>query len=647
MVPIHPRFRIQSGSRSARATSRVGVAVLLALVLTLLTPRPGSAHIVKETPWHPVPAAYLRGLFLANLGPAIRWDRIDDEWSQPAEGEGYDGLSPLDMLEEADVDAEPIRAAIRDEDRQALYAASTAAVSRYARHFLAEATAKLDRPGAANADVQRARQITRAFEDPFIAAVDPRAAQDLGRAWLTLSNSVGHSGVMGIGRLDARPEPFAQAKGTVETYLRSNYEVSAFETRRLLAPLPERSPTRDLEAEAPFWLPPGTKFNDQDPLPLLVLNFESRGIHEADLPLIAYGDMLFDSPQIFGDPGKSLGITCSKCHNRSDINRDLFIPGVSHKPGSIDVDGAFFNSAFNDIRDDPIDIPSLRGLRFTGPYGRDGRFASLREFTRNVIVNEFGGEEPTPFMLDALVSYMLEFDWLENSMLEPDGRLNDAAPKAALRGEVLFNTPFEGMGDRACSTCHIPSANFLDRLPHDIGSAERSSPLARDSFFDTPTLINVAQTAPYFHDGSLDTLADVVTWFDEQFALELTQAQRADLTAYLETIGAADTPWEIFDDENTRFALDWSELSTFLTTLDVLIEERDQFHALLLLDTVAPDLRLDASGATDATVLPRVFEIADALDGIRARIEAEEWVVAEEQNERYQELAETYGESFR
>ena len=109
-----------------------------------------------------------------------------------------------------------------------------------------------------------------------------------------------------------------------------------------------------------------------------MLNFEELGIDETDLPLIAYGDMLFDSPEIFGDPARSLGLGLLVLPQpQSDINRDFFIPGTAHhRAGQIDVDGQFFNPLFNDRRDDPVDIPSLRGLRFTGPYGRDGRFGS-------------------------------------------------------------------------------------------------------------------------------------------------------------------------------------------------------------------------------------------------------------------------------
>jgi cytochrome c peroxidase len=368
---------------------------------------------------------------------------------------------------------------------------------------------------------------------------------------------------------------------------------------------------------------------DQDPLPRLVLNFEEQGIDETDLPLVAYGDMLFDSAQIFGNPAQGLGVACSTCHNRSDVNQRLFIPGASHQPGAIDVDGAFFNPIFNDRRDDPIDIPSLRGLRFTGPYGRDGRFASLRDFTRNVIVNEFGGDEPTPFMLDALLAYMLEFDFLPNSMLTPDGQLTEAAPEAAQRGEAIFNTPFAALGDRSCASCHVPDTNFLDRQAHDIGSVASAYDGARTGAMDTPTLLGTAYTAPYFHDGSLPTLAAVVDWFDESKALGLTAAERADLTAYLETVGAADEPYEAFDAENTAFRLAFSELTTFASTLNTLLPQRDAEHILLLTDTVAADLSADASTMSNLAARPEVYALAERLAEVGAAVRGEDWVAAE------------------
>lgn len=621
----------------------------LFLLLAALVPFSSQAHIVPEEPWHPAPAAYLRGLFYANLKP-INWALIDKEYKTVSEPEFigsissvYQAFAVASTLDGTD-HAAAIQTAINTQDRAALYFASTRAISQLTRYYLNEAETKLEKAGAANENVQQAQRIYRAFQN-FISQTDPEANKRLGLAWLDLASSVGHAGISGIGGRSADTAKFSAARQVIESYLIDNFETDEYNVPAKLAPIPATKMTAPIPI-AP-WLPPGTNLNDQNPLPLLALNFEERGFEETDLPLVAYGDMLFDSPVIFGEPAQGMGITCSMCHNRSDINQDFFIPGVSHQRGAADVDGGFFNPIFNDQRSDSLDIPSLRGIRFTGPYGRDGRFGSLRDFTRNVIVNEFAGKEPTPFMLDALVAYMLEFDWQPNSLLNKDGTLNENAPEAALRGEILFNTSFDGMGRRSCSTCHIASANFIDRLSHDIGSGNPASEFARDSAFDTPTLINVAQTAPYMHDGSLATLADVVVWFDETFALGLSAQDKADLTAYLEAVGGADNPWELFDEENTRFALDWAELSTFLSTLDTLIPAQDGFHAILLLDTVAPDLRLDASAAIDRYVIPQAYEIADKLDEIKVAIEAEEWDLAATLNEEYKALAEAYGPSFK
>jgi cytochrome c peroxidase len=373
-----------------------------------------------------------------------------------------------------------------------------------------------------------------------------------------------------------------------------------------------------------------------------VLNFEEQGIDERDLFLVAFGDMLFDSPEIFGEPAKTLGLACSTCHNRSDINQRLFIPGITPKPGVIDVDGAFFNARFNDHRPDAIDIPSLRGIRFTAPYGRDGRIASLRDFTRNVIVNEFAGEEPSPLMLDALVGYILEFDFLPAPHLNRDGTLNEQASAAAGRGEALFNKPFAQMAGRSCASCHIPDSFFTDNRAHNIRSGGESYAGALDGAYDTPTLLNIVHTAPYFHDGSLESLEDVVAWFDDSFALGLSEEERADLVAYLEAVGTGEDPYEQFDAENTPFRLMADELSTFLSTLNTLIPARDGAGADLLLRTVASDLAADASVMTNRAAIERVHEMVGRLEELRAAIAAGRWAEAEASWAAYQDLEREY-----
>lgn len=629
---------------------RLALALLLTVTAaTVLFPSRAVPHIVVEEPWHPVASAYLRGLFYANLEP-VDWQLIAHEYEivdDPdfAISSVYEGLAGAEALAGVDHSAS-IRAAIGAQDAAQLYRSSTRALSQLTRHYITQAGLQLDELGDGLEQVRQAQRIYRVF-DRFVRATDPQAYSRLGRAWLELSTSAGPRAVIQRTSPEQRRSMLDEASTVIAQYLIANYEQDSVEAGARFEPLPATMVASGKHYEVPYWLPPGSDLNDQDPLPLLRLNFEALGIDETDLFLAAYGDMLFDSPEIFGDPARSLGIACSTCHNRSDINQRFFIPGISHQAGAADVDGEFFNPRFNDRRSDSLDIPSLRGIRFTAPYGRDGRFAGLRDFTRNVVVNEFAGAEPTPLMLDALVAYMFEFDWLPAPYLATDGTLNDHASAAARRGEQVFTRSFAGMGDRACSSCHIPGANFIDGLRHDIETSPRTEPGAVDNFFDTPTLINVSQTAPYMHDGSLASLGAVIDWFDMQFDLGLSADERADLTAYVETVGAADPAYEIFDEENTRFLLDWGELSTFLSTLDTLIPARDAEHADLLLRTVSKDLRVDAGGLVDLSQTGMVWELAAILDEISAAIAAADWRQAAALWDAYKALEAQYGPLFR
>ena len=162
---------------------------------------------------------------------------------------------------------------------------------------------------------------------------------------------------------------------------------------------------------------------------------------------------------------------------------------------------------------------------------RNGRFSALREFVRNVIVNEFNGPEPDPTLVDGLVLYMNEFDFLPNPVLKSNGLLNADAPDAAQRGEEIFHRRFRQMGDKSCATCHVPSANFIDHKQHDIGTVKGNEEHSKDRTLDTPTLLSVKYSAPYFHDGSQPTLRAVNEWFNNTFELGLSAEELNDLTA--------------------------------------------------------------------------------------------------------------------
>src|SRR5262245_53614815 len=158
--------------------------------------------------------------------------------------------------------------------------------------------------------------------------------------------------------------------------------------------------------------------------------------------MVALGNTAFSAPGILGPRAQAVGLSCNTCHINADINARFFIPGMSSRPGNIDTTGPHFNPRADNGVFDPVDIPSLRGIRFTAPYGRDGRTASLREFARNVIVGEFDGPEPSPLLLDALVAYMNEFEFIPNPQLAVDGALTPRASAAARRGEAVFRRNF-------------------------------------------------------------------------------------------------------------------------------------------------------------------------------------------------------------
>lgn len=595
------------------------MASFVALCLTLTSAPIAEADVASREKWHPLAAAHLYAVFAVAIEP-IDWDGIAERYATVPPKFPHAGTEPVYAVLErlaGFAGRDPglaIRAAIRARDVVRLQDSIARASSIAVRERLDRARRKQDRPRAALNDALLAQSIYRAFGESLRRS-DPKAYRRFGLTWLELTTALSGGSVRAGAAIDRlaidlrvafeRGDPPVMPRGTV-------------------------------------WLPPDGTLVEQSPLPRLVLNFEERGIDEKRLFLVSYGDMLFDSPLIFGGPARALSLTCSACHNRGDVNNALYIPGLSRHHGGIDVDGGFFNPPGNDHRFDPVDTPSLRGIRFTAPYGRDGRIASLREFTRAVIVGEFAGPEPSPMMLDALVAYMNEFDFLPNPMLYRDGRLNAKASEAADRGEAIFNRPYPLMAGRSCAGCHIPDGNFVDGRRHDIGSAEPSSTHARDTAFDTPTLFGIKYSAPYFHDGSLPDLAAVVDWFNRRYAMALDKAEAADLVAYLEAVGTGEEPYEKFDAVNTRFKLAFDEASTFLSTLDRLIPARDRQHTLLLLGTVETDIRADAAGMNNTGSRGRVDDLVGRIEAMTGAVRANDWKKAERLWAAYKETEARY-----
>jgi cytochrome c peroxidase len=322
-------------------------------------------------------------------------------------------------------------------------------------------------------------------------------------------------------------------------------------------------------------LPPKTELNE-DALskPREVFRSEIAG---GKSYMINLGNLAFSSPGILGGVARQASVSCGTCHVNGAGNAKFFMPKMSTRPGNFDTTGPLFNPNANNFVLDPVTIPSLRGARYLAPYGHDGRMASLHDFVHNVIVNEFVGPQPSPVIVDAIVAYIQDIDFLPNPSLGPGGRLIGNINEAERRGEALFRKPFPHDPDLSCAGCHVPSGAFVDHQQHDVGSG---------GLFKTPTLRNADFNAPYFHDGRFDNYGQVVGHFDRVFDLGLSAQDRQDLVAYLTAVGDGMLPYE-----HDGAGASLKEINGFITVLAVAIPAGDKDVVSLAVDTIGNELR--------------------------------------------------------
>ena len=212
------------------------------------------------------------------------------------------------------------------------------------------------------------------------------------------------------------------------------------------------------------------------------------------------------------------------------------------------------------------------------------QFLSGQDFyfgINDVVSNDY----KTGALFDPVV-FKLYDSW---SSAQTDGLANGdqysvvAARHSVARGEALFNgkqitiTGVKGLNDDlnapmlkgTCTTCHdTPSSgNHSIPAPLDIGltDASRRTPdlplyTLRNKVtgeplqttdpgralitgkwkdigrFKGPILRGLAARSPYFHNGSAAELSDVVDFYNTRFGIGLTDAEKADLVAFLRTL---------------------------------------------------------------------------------------------------------------
>lgn len=162
-----------------------------------------------------------------------------------------------------------------------------------------------------------------------------------------------------------------------------------------------------------------------------------------------------------------------------------------------------------------LQTPLLAGrVVGTHPYKWDGGDATLRGSLRSTM-KRLGGSGLSRRDTDALAAYLEAL---------PPVRTPTRDPVQVARGRKVFDS--EG-----CRSCHDGPA-YTDQHRHKLVGTLRES--------DTPSLIGVAASAPYFHDGSAATLEALLRDRGAVHGMadtaRLTEQEIADLAAFLDTL---------------------------------------------------------------------------------------------------------------
>jgi hypothetical protein len=263
----------------------------------------------------------------------------------------------------------------------------------------------------------------------------------------------------------------------------------------------------------------------------------------------------------------SVGITCCLCHSTVD---DSFMPGIGRRldgwpnldldPGRIIAASpavpeeakavynswgpGFYDPRFNiDGLSTPLVVPPAFGLANVDleTYTGEGPISYWNNY---VAVTQMGGHgtfidedlgisivqrpDLVRRKLPALRDYQL-------SLLTPPPPPDSFDIDAAARGKDLFE------GAAGCATCHIGPTYTDVNLgilhdPSETGMNGDYAARTKTKQYRTTPLRALWQHAPYFHDGSAETLADVVTHYDAHFGLGLTEDEQFDLVEFLKSL---------------------------------------------------------------------------------------------------------------
>jgi cytochrome c peroxidase len=229
----------------------------------------------------------------------------------------------------------------------------------------------------------------------------------------------------------------------------------------------------------------------------------------------------------------SLGVSCFDCHANGHTNAATHLVG--------------------DIRPQElrhrIDTVSLRGVNIQQLFGSQRALSSVEDFTEFEQRAAYFDGDPVlatkkgvnPLDRGLQVQHMAEFQKLLDFPPAPklglDGKLDpELASPEELRGQELF------FGKAECGSCHA-APYYTDQLMHDLKVERFYAPtlingrLANaDGPIKTFSLRGIKDSPPYLHDGRLLTLEDSIEFFNLVLETQLTEPEKADLLAFLQTL---------------------------------------------------------------------------------------------------------------
>ena len=250
---------------------------------------------------------------------------------------------------------------------------------------------------------------------------------------------------------------------------------------------------------------------------------------ELDSRLVKVGKALFFDTRLSRDNT----VSCATCHNleqKGGADGLKLAQGIGNRKGGINTP-TVFNAELNfrqfwDGRaanleeqiDGPVNNPMEMGTNWKEVIPKLMADVELKQSFKEI----FGGKSITPSMVKSAIA---EF---ERSLSTPNSRFDKY-----LRGKanVLTDEEIEGyrlFKNNGCVACH-QGVNIGGNMYQTFGVMgdyfkERGGPITEADrgrenvtgnpkdrhIFKVPSLRNVALTAPYFHDGSAQTLADAV-----------------------------------------------------------------------------------------------------------------------------------------